>query len=686
MLQEIERNITRIRTHYSPEYLQYHYQVLPLADVQRLQQQGNCSTCWNNIYISKEVYASDKIHESTIAAIRNNIFNIAENCRFIINRFDNIHDNEINYGIYNTTFSGNIYIGKNCKLMNSALICNAFIDDYVSINNCGNINCKTEGTYYGNFNSISVGPETGGRNINLYCGLEYSNICYQAFDVTKRIHNNDSTIELQKGLLFNQTIIGKNAVLLNCNGITNSIIGPYSQINMSTVNNCTLMSSESSPIIISDYSSLNSCILHPSVQIGKYCSCENVFFIESSTLGDYARVSSSILGPDASLSGGECHHSILGPFVGFHHHSLLIASLWPLGRGNIGYGAMIGANHTGRVNDQECWIGEGVFFGLGSAIKFPFNIMASPYSIIASSTVCLPQKISFPFSLIMTNSDHNVNNIIKPGWIISSNPYMIRRSLTKFRKRRKSKSNQTDYPINRPSIIQLCKDARNRLITVLSFKGYQDKNPFHDKAYTETDIPGLGKNILYDIDLHIGIRSYTNYIKRYALLGLLPAISKFVVSNFTTQEFSESINTWKDSSFASYFNDNASTLDLLRSDFSLYNSSFTNEYDQVLWDHQKFILTQEYYGVDFQKCFHGKENLKELIPLLDELIELDNNHFNSLIDGKKRDMIRGNQIFDDYNIVHASCDGMNDSIVVDCQQQMERVISSINAIKNMFNM
>ena len=191
---------------------------------------------------------------------------------------------------------------------------------------------------------------------------------------------------------------------------------------------------------------------------------------------------------------------------------------------------------------------------------------------------------------------------------------------------------------------------------------------------------------MYDTVLHIGIRSRTNYIKRYALLGLLPAISKFVVSNFTTQEFSESINTWKDSSFASYFNDNASTLDLLRSDFSLYNSSFTNEYDQVLWDHQKFILTQEYYGVDFQKCFQGKENLKELIPLLDELIELDNNHFNSLIDGKKRDMIRGNQIFDDYNIVHASCDGMNDSIVVDCQQQMERVISSINAIKNMFNM
>jgi len=678
-MQKLVCEIAHIRSVYSPEYLHYHYvQVSPLV-IERLQQQGNRSTCWKNILISKEVHQNDELLESTVAAICNNTFNIADNCHLIINRFDN--NKEINSGIFNTTFMGNVYIGNNCKITNTGLICNVFVDDYASIINSGNISCKNEGSIYGNFSNISVGPETGGRNINVYYGLEYSNICYQAFDATKRIQNNN---DLQQVITYNQTIIGKYAVL-NFVNISNSIIGSYCQINSSTINNSTLMTSQSSPIIISEYSTLNACILHDNVQIGRYCSSENVFFIENSMLGDYARVSNSIIGPDASLSGGECHHCILGPFIGFHHHSLLIASLWPLGRGNIGYGAMIGANHTGRVNDQECWIGEGVFFGLGSAIKFPFNIMASPYSIIASSTICLPQKISFPFSLIMTNTDNSMNNIIKPGWILTSNPYMIRRSLTKFRKRRKSIQNQTDYPINRPSIIQLCKDARKRLINVLANNNNQGKNPFHDKIYTESDISGLGKNILYDIDLHAGIRSYTNYIKRYALLGLLPAISKFVVSNFTIPDFNNN-NLWKDGNFASYFNDNASSLDLLKSDFMLYNSTFTNDYDNVLWDHQKYILIQEYYGIDFQKCFQNKDNLIELVPLLDELIELEKNHFKSLTDCKNRDSIRGNEIFEDYSIVHASSDGINDAIILDCQQQMERIVTSINSIKSIFSL
>ena len=41
---------------------------------------------------------------------------------------------------------------------------------------------------------------------------------------------------------------------------------------------------------------------------------------------------------------------------------------------------------------------------------------------------------------------------------------------------------------------------------------------------------------MYDTDLHIGIRSHTNYIKRYALLGLLPAMSHFASNTAYGQE------------------------------------------------------------------------------------------------------------------------------------------------------
>ena len=47
------------------------------------------------------------------------------------------------------------------------------------------------------------------------------------------------------------------------------------------------------------------------------------------------------------MSGGECCHSLLGPHVGFHHSSLLIATLWPLGRGNLAYGCKVIMMHRG---------------------------------------------------------------------------------------------------------------------------------------------------------------------------------------------------------------------------------------------------------------------------------------------------------------------------------------------------
>lgn len=79
----------------------------------------------------------------------------------------------------------------------------------------------------------------------------------------------------------------------------------------------------------------------------------------------------------------------MGPFIGIHHTSLVIACLWPYGRGNVAYGAMVGANHTGRVNDQECLSGEGVFYGLGVQIKFPFNCFNAPYSLIAGELILI---------------------------------------------------------------------------------------------------------------------------------------------------------------------------------------------------------------------------------------------------------------------------------------------------------
>lgn len=60
--------------------------------------------------------------------------------------------------------------------------------------------------------------------------------------------------------------------------------------------------------------------------------------------------------------------------------------------GNIAHGAKVGANHTGRVADQEALIGEGVFFGLGSSVKFPVDLTDSAYTLVAAGTALDPQR------------------------------------------------------------------------------------------------------------------------------------------------------------------------------------------------------------------------------------------------------------------------------------------------------
>ena len=109
-----------------------------------------------------------------------------------------------------------------------------------------------------------------------------------------------------------------------------------------------------------------------------------------------ALVKESVLGVGTSVSRGEVIASLVGPGTGFHHEALLISALWPEGRGNVGYGAMVGSNHTGRMPDQEVRPGEGAFFGLGCCVKFPCNFEAAPYTLVAAGLTLLPQRLAQP--------------------------------------------------------------------------------------------------------------------------------------------------------------------------------------------------------------------------------------------------------------------------------------------------
>src|SRR5947207_10027121 len=103
----------------------------------------------------------------------------------------------------------------------------------------------------------------------------------------------------------------------------------------------------------------------------------------------HGKVTASIIGPNSGVGGGEVTSSLVGPFVGFHHQALLIAALWPEGKGNVAYGANAGSNHTSRAPDQEFRPGEGAFLGLGVNIKFPADFSQAPYTVLAPGITTL---------------------------------------------------------------------------------------------------------------------------------------------------------------------------------------------------------------------------------------------------------------------------------------------------------
>jgi hypothetical protein len=646
----------------------------------QLEEQGNKCNNWKNIKLTTNE------QKKTISNIINCNFDLKNDDMIYIGSFIDrvkIYDDiEVSSGLKNCTFSGTCIISNNCYIIDTMHIRNTVIGECCVIMGCGIINCYGVSSYSNNM-EISIGPENGGREVFVYTGLKYSAIC-------KSIVNRCSDENLPiRSFQSNKNIIGSHSVIINCDMIRNSLIGAYSSIKSSSIDTCTLNSNEDRPIRVFDKATLKCCILNHDCSASGSCHAENVYMFESSSIGEYARVVQSIVGPDSSIAGGECHHSLLGPFVGFHHHSLLIASTWAMGRGNIGYGAKIGANHTGRVNDQECILGEGCFMGLDSAIKFPFNILGSPYSIIAANTKCQSQKLSFPFSLLYSEENEVNSNktFIKPGWILSANPYLLERSEMKYGKRSKAKYHNTNFPILRPSIMEMVMKSLKFLEQIV------DNDKYKNELILTSDLDGcdmLGKCCLLMIDLKMAVKSYSNLLKRYALEVIF--IHFIVILSLIRITLKGLFTVLQDDDMKSYFEDDndISSLssmpieDLLQSDLTLYDNLDHNEtlaFTKKITNHRIYILKSLYPLINWNEINENRDSdltKNTISPLLQELLILENEYLNCIIKSKTRDTVRGSTIIPDYIQVNKSAKDGDDVIKV-IKPKINNYIEKINA-------
>jgi NDP-sugar pyrophosphorylase family protein len=410
-------------------------------------------------------------------------------------------------------------VGHEACIRDARLVHNCVIGASCIVQDCGSITCEGP-TTFGNGARLPLGPETGGREVAVFADMD------RHMAATVALVRRQELLERYEEIVADYTrrtqsrhgYIGAGARLVSCRRIRNSYIGPGAVLSgLNLLDDSTLLTegAQPKPVTLENGACVSGSLLHRGTTVALHAIVERSVLLERTSVTRHARVKDSVLGPLCDISAGEVVGSLVGPLTNMHHQSLLIATIWPEGKGNVSQGANIGSNHTSRAPDQELRGGEGMFLGLGVNIKFPANLVDAPYSILATGVTTQPQKLAFPFSLINLPASvpnevpRGINQLI-PAWVLTENVYFLKRCEHKFRARAGTLRGDIDTSVLSPRVVDLMQAACRRLEAVASPR----------ETYSDREIPGLGKNFLLEKHRVAAIAGYKLFTKYYALLRL----------------------------------------------------------------------------------------------------------------------------------------------------------------------
>lgn len=532
-------------------------------------------------------------------------------------------------GIYDSTIV-NSEIGSGCLLSRVAILANYILGRCCVVFDTGALVASHE-CVFGNGTEIAIGIETGGREV-----LSYADITIPVAAAVAKRRGDKNFLEAY-GEFVNAYIdsirssfgvMGRGGVIRHTARVEDVYLGEEAVIEGATiVQNCTLLSSPDERTEVSHGAYVRNSCLQYGCEVTSMAIVDDAVLTEHSHVERHGKVTQSIIGPNTGVAEGEVTASLVGPFVGFHHQAMLIAALWPEGKGNVGYGANVGSNHTSKAPDQEIWCGEGFFFGLGVNVKFPSDFTGAPYGLIATAVDTLPQKVEFPFALINKtfktfDGVPPAYNEIFPAWVLTDNLYMVLRNEGKYKKRNKARRTEFVFDVFRRDIIEMMIAARDRLREMKEVREF----------YTDRDIPGLGKNVMTEESRTRGIDTYTLYIEYFALQGLAARVAGLVEGG---------------------------TRDRIV-------SVYTDATDDPDWEYRRRILNSEGCG--------GRtvtENLERLTAI-HERIARDTQR------SKERDDIRGRKIVPDY--ADANTQAPDDGFVRETWERSRKTVADLKAL------
>ena len=486
------------------------YRSLTEAEIQVLEKNGNRSESWSKVMVEAD-FDPNRIFRSSFMG------------EVYLPRFFGtlLLPGDVSFptGIYDSLVHNCIV--ENALVHRVAMLSNILVRSSSVLQNVGSIVSSGKISYMIG-NAMHVGNEMGGRRVLVFPEISTDLVDLQLFhkadaEVAAAFEEQLKTYREEMALPFG--IVGKGAVICNTNIIRNSWIGAHARIEgAEKIRNSVVLSSLEEPGHVYDSVILENSNVQKGVTIHTGAEVQGSVLMSRTTVACKAIVKSSIIAPCCHIEEGEVNSSYMGPMTQMHHHSLLIAALWPDGCGNLGYGANVGSNHTGRMPDQEVMPGLGMFFGLGVNIKFPANYRESPFTLVATGLTTLPQRLKFPFSLIKPGDPQLMNvpprlNEIVPGWNYAKNAYALDRNLYKYSLRGKGVIPSSFYSIFNPDTVRYVCDAYQRL----QVSDVRD-------IYTKEHIDGLGENFMRERVRQQAIGTYREYLERYALEQIITLV------------------------------------------------------------------------------------------------------------------------------------------------------------------
>jgi len=390
---------------------------------------------------------------------------------------------------------------KNCRIegpltvVSTALIASMTLLPGSRVEYCGTIRWNSAPGALDAF--INAGVETGQRRVPVVPHFDHSDVAFLGSapgrpDISEAVSFREKLRGRVKGF------IGRDACVSNCSSILNTVVMKDAVIDNATAVRGSILFEGASA---TDGALVRNSVLQWNSSVDSFAVVENSIVGECACVEKHGKLTDSFLGADSVLGEGEVTASVVGPLTGIHHQSLLIAAWWPGGCGNIGYGANIGSNHTSRLPDQEIRPGTGMFFGLSTSVKYPADFSRSPFTVIATGLTTLPQRVSFPFSLI-TLPHKRPQGVpdgwyrLIPGWVLYRNLYSVLRNQWKYGNRLKAVHTAVDTYVFSDEILEMVQDAKHALE--------------HSSSHS---IPEAGKNYITEEDRLQGIEIYRKCLR-----------------------------------------------------------------------------------------------------------------------------------------------------------------------------